>query len=486
MTSAAELPDDALPHKSLQASCDLALPLWKVIAITLLAVCVISLPNLIDPFIRHDDYPALLLEAQWFWHKTLHEGRWLNYIWHLRGIFTPSWLNFAIYQTLWAVLSAALAVGAMGRQGQAWFTIVLALFIVVSPSATMISFWFNTLIPGLGVVTVYALLGCWTSQRTLRALLPVFVIVSFSAYTTYPLILLAVCLIHTRHRSLRDLFGLMALFILSFIAAVFLTYALNWHVHGVFGIPLDSWRNATPASDIAGMIANLPALGETFKTLMLTGAYSSVPAAYFHIGLLLTSTLVLAYHRPLEALYLQAGLLAGLALIVLQVLKLGVETPARAFIFAWVFYAVIVVRATKHLSLTPDLPGRLMRNGTMLVILFYLAPTFNQYKSYRAWQAETRMLGTALNTVDPAISVPVFVYGDVMTLDSAKTANIESELALTFRVLQMTGHKVVLCHSSPQICTEIETSRRTAGLPASLKVQVESRGDANRLTAPLQ
>lgn len=486
MTYPAELADDVRPDKGLQTAPDLALPLWKVIVVTLLAICVISLPNLIDPFLRHDDYPALFAEAQWFWNKTLHEGRWLNYVWHLRGVVTPSWLNFAIYQALWAVLSACLAVGAMGHQGQSWFTIVLALFIVVSPSATFISLWFNTLIPGLAIVTVYALLGCWASQRTLRVLLPVFVIVSFWAYTTYSLLLLAVCLMHTRYRSLRDLFGLMTLFVLSLTAAVLLTYTLNWQVHGVFGIPLDSWRNATPASDIAGMVANLSVLGDTFKTLMVMGSYNFIPAAYFHIGLLLTSSLVMIYYSPREALYLQAGLWAGLALIVLQVLKLGVGVPPRAFIFAWVFYAVIVVRAAALLSLAPGLAGRLMRNSTMLVVLSYLALTFNQFTIYRAWQAETRALGTALNKVDPAITGPVLVYGNVMTLDSAKAAFIQKDLALTFRIQQLTGHRVVLCHSAPETCTEIKTSRLAAGLPTPIEVEVETRDGDVRMRGPLE
>jgi MFS family permease len=486
MTLSAEHPAWDQPYMSFHATRDVALPLWKVIAISLLAVCAISLPNLVDPFIRHDDYPAFLSEASWYWRKTLHEGRWINYIWHLRGIVTPSWLNFAIYQALWATLSAALAVAAMGRDGHRWFTIVLALFILASSPAVLIALWFNTLLPGLAIVTLYALLGCWVSQRTLRALLPVFVIISFSTYTTSPLILLAVCLMRTQHRSWRDLFGLITLFVLSFAAAVLLTYTLNWQIHGVFGVPLDSWRNATPASDLAGMVANLSVLGTTFKTLMVLGSYNFVPAAYFHIGLLLVASLVMFSRAPKEALYLHAGLWAGLALIVLQVLKLGVVVPPRAFIFAWVFYAVIVVRAAALLSTTPGLAGRLMRNASLLVVLSYLLATFYQYSIYRQWQAETRALGTALNNIDPDITRPVLVYGDVLTLDSAKAAYLQKDMALAFRIQQLTGHKVILCHSAPDSCTEVEESRREKGLPKALKVEIETSDSEIRLKAPME
>lgn len=486
MTLAAEVPALGRSHGGLRPTGELALPLWKVIVITLVAACAISLPNLIDPFIRHDDYPALFAEAHWFWDKTLHEGRWLNYIWHLRGFVTPSWLNFVIYQSLWAILASALAVAAMGRDGRPWFVIVLALFILVSAPATLISLWFNTLLPGLAVVTIYALLGCRVSQRTLRALLPVFVIVTFWAYTTYPLILLAVCLIRTQNRSLRDLVGLITLFICSFAAAVLLTYTLNWQVHGVFGIPLDDWRDATAAADVAGMIANLPVLSQTFETLMTLVSYNFSPAAYFHLGLLLAATFVMFSRAPMEALYLHAGLWAGMALIVLQALKLGVIVPPRTFNFAWVFYAVIVLRAAAILSVTPNMGGRLLRNLSLLVVISYTLTTFYQYTIYRSWQAETRALAAILIKEDPTRERPTLVYGDVMTLNSAKKAYLQKDMALTFRMQQLTGHKIVLCHSAPETCTQIKTSRRAAGLPLPLEVAVETSGDKTLLRSPVE
>ena len=464
---------------------DASRQLLKAFWVSLLAICIVSLPNLIDPFIRHDDYPALFGEAELFWSKTLHEGRWLNYFWHLRGVVTPAWINFAAYQTLWALLAAALAVAAMGRDGHPWFIAALTLFILGSAPATLISLWFSTLLPGLAVVTLYAVLGCWLSQRSLRALLPLFVIVSFWAYPTYALILLAVCLIRTKDRSFTDLLGLMALFICSFAAAVLLTYTINWYVHGVFGVPLADWRDATPASDLAGMITNLPTLLRTFEILLTIGSYNFLPAAYFHIGLLGVATGVLIKHAPKEALYLHAGLWAGMALMVLQALKLGVIVPPRAFNFAWIYYAVIVVRATAMLSKSPNLAGRLMRNCTLLVALSYLLQAFSQYVTYHPWQSETRMFADRLRQVDPTIERPVLVYGDVMTLDSAKAVYLQKDLALTFRIQQLTGHKIVLCHSAPKACTDIEQTRKAKGLPAALVTVVEDHEDDGiRLKGP--
>ncbi|WP_051539752.1 hypothetical protein [Sulfitobacter sp. 20_GPM-1509m] len=452
-----------------------ALRLWPVVAITVAAVLVMSLPNLADPFIRFDDYPALLAQPELFWGKTLHEGRWINYLWHLRGVVTPAWLNFAVYQVLWAVLAGALAVAAMGREGRAWYVAVLALFILVAPPATLISLWFNTLIPGLGIVALYAVLGCRLSIGTHRALLPVFVILSFWAYTTYPLILLAVCLVRTERHSLRDLIGLCVLFVVSFAAAILLTYTLNWQFHGVFGVPLDDWRQATPAADLSGMIANLPILAETLSFLMVKFSFMFTPAAYFHLAMLVGATLVLIRHAPREALYLHAGLWLGMALMVLQVLKLGVVAPSRSFLFVWIFYAVIVVRAAALLGRTPGLVDRMARNLTLLIVLSYMVQTFSQYTIYRPWQAETRAMAQVVETTD----MPVLVYGDVMSLSGAKAVQLLSDKALVFRIEQITGRGIVLCDTDPNRCAAADQAAGTA-----VKVEVTTTGGQTRLSYP--
>jgi len=189
---------------------------------------------------------------------------------------------------------------------------------------------------------------------------------------------------------------------------------------------------------------------------------------------------------PTEALYLHAGLWAGMALILLQVLKLGVIVPPRTFNFAWVFYALIVLRATAILSTTSNLGGRLIRNLSLLVVLSYMLTTFYQYTIYRSWQAETRALAAFLNNEDPTGERPTLVYGDIMTLSSAKKAYIQDDMALTFRMQQLTGHKVVLCHSDPDACTQINTSRRAAGLPLPIEVAVETSGDKTLLRSPVE
>ena len=180
-----------------------------VFCVALAMVAVISLPNLADPMIRHDDYPALLGNADAFWSKTLNEGRWVNYLWHLRGIITPSWLNFAAYQICWAIFATACALTATGHNKPTIIAALMAALILVAPTAGLISFWFNPLLPGLAFVALYAAIACRGSSATARWLLPDFTVLTFMSYTTYPLLLLAVGLVRTAPRSVPGLLGVL-------------------------------------------------------------------------------------------------------------------------------------------------------------------------------------------------------------------------------------------------------------------------------------
>ena len=79
------------------------------------AVCfalllLLSPSNSIDPSLYLDDYPALLGDADEFYIKTLTEGRWLNYFWHLRPILLPAPVHYALFMLGWAVFAASTAV----------------------------------------------------------------------------------------------------------------------------------------------------------------------------------------------------------------------------------------------------------------------------------------------------------------------------------------------------------------------------------------
>jgi hypothetical protein len=466
-----------------------ALNLTPTLWVALVAVFAMSLPNLADPMIRHDDFPALLADGDLFWNKTLHEGRWINYIWHLRGIVTPSWLNFAVYQLFWAIFAAATATVVTRNKGAGFFTLVLALFILVSPSAMIISLWFNTLIPGLALVALFAVMACRLSDKALLAWMPVFVILTFMAYTTYPLLLLALCLFRQDQRSLARLTGILALFTASFIAAVLVTYTLNWQVHGIFGVPLDDWREATPAADLAGMLANLPKLWSNLSGFALRTSFNFEPAVVFHLALFAGASLVLLRRAPLEALYLYAGLVTGLALVAAQVLKMGVTVPPRAFIFAWVFYGIAVVRAAQILSedaAQSGIPraamaGRLARNAVVLIAGSYLLQGAILSSLYRPWQAETRELAQTVSTL-PA---PILILGHPSQIATAKDAGIQSDKALPFRFRQLIGREATLCTGEDATCVlPAQTAEgRTITTQSGVTIRAEPTGTVVDFTA---
>ena len=424
------------------------LTLGPTFLVILLSVMMMSGLNVADPMIRHDDYPALFADAPAFWNKTLHEGRWLNYMWHLRDAVTPAWLNFAVYQTSWALFVAALAVVFTGPKGANWFTVVLALLMMVSPSAMLISMWFNTLIPGLAIVALFAGLACRVSSRTLRLLLPGFVIVSFMAYTTYPLLLFAVCIAKTENRSLQDLVGLILLFCASFALAVLTVYAINWQVHGVFGVPVANWREPTAANGLGDIVANLPKLWETFQIVFHRNGFGFAPLIGFIPVMLAAAFAVFYKYARLEGLYLIAGLSVGIALVVVQVLKLGVIVPPRAFIFAWVFAAMAMVRAVELLSQTESWAGRMGRNAILLIVGVYFIEIFMFYGQHNAWRADTKQLAQEISDTDGS----VFIYGDSSQIASAKKSGIQSSKALPFRLQQLTGRRAVNCIETPDQC----------------------------------
>lgn len=418
--------------------------LWLCVA----AVFAISLPNLSDPMIRYDDYPALFADGDLFWEKTLNEGRWVNYIWHLRKVVTPAWLNFAIYQALWALFAATLATVIVRQKGLTFFKGTLALLILVSPSALLISLWFNTLLPGLGLVAIFGLLACRVSNRTLNLLLPIFVVATFMAYTTFPLLLLAVSLFRQDERSIPKLIGLGALFTVSFVVAILLTYTINWSVHGIFGVPLAEWREATPAHNLVELRSNLPKLWETGNAFITKSSFGLFPAQVFHIALMIGATAVLVRYAPLEALYIYAGLITGVTLIVLQVLKLGVSIPARALIFVWVFYAIAVVRAAEILTTKHAFAGRMACNAAQLIVGSFLLQSYKQMNQYQGWQFETRQIGQMINSFEG----PILVKGHPMLSASAIPAGVQSDLAFQFRMQHLVGRNVIMCAANEALC----------------------------------
>jgi hypothetical protein len=435
--------------------------LLVTIGITYAILMLASGPQVLDPMVRHDDFPALLAEPADFYIKTLEEGRWLNYWWHLRGWVSPAWVNFAVYQLFWATYAGAAAVNACDRNAPFLYIIAMALMIVVSLPALLISTWFNTFIPGFGLVALFALLATRFSPRVMRLLLLVFVPITLMAYTTYPLLLLAVCLT-TREvqRSWRDLLVLMTVFVISFALGLLVIYSLNYLEHGVFGIPIAAWRNPAPAHDLASMVANLDLVLDFLKVSAMEISLDETTVMVIHGLALFGGLIYLARVEPWVTLYIFTGLAAGIGLQCLQIVMIGVIVPTRALSFVWVLYSILCVRV----ALASRNNGRVITNVSgcflLITVMIYLIWMWDRYFTYTHWQSETREL--AVQAGDGA--GPIYVIGPYKTLPSAVKAGIMGPRGLQLRLKYLTGRTVFICDETQDACKYLpkETQDNTA------------------------
>lgn len=418
-------------------------PFGVTLLITYAALLAASFAMLPDPFIRHDDFPALLADPDGYWIKTLDEGRWVNYLWHLREFVIPSQIAFALYQLLWAVFAAATALVICGREARAFYVATVSLMIVVAPPATLISLWFNTLIPGLAIVALFAVLVMRRGSRAMRPWLVLFVPLTLMCYTSYPLLLLVVLLVaHDNRWGWRDLAGLMALFVASFALGLLVIYSLNYAFHGVFGIPMADWREPNPPVDMAALMENVDKTGNFMLRMLDVMSWQFAPAAFFHLALFGFALITLARHgKGGAAGYIALGLAAGVGLVVLQILRTGILLSPRVMVFAWVFY----VAALAHLMLLAHarhaFGARMLRNVAVLIAGSYLLQTGQMYLQFTPWQKETRHVAGMIADSNG----PVWMTGSYKAVGGAQGASIQNARGLRMRLEYLTSRPVHDC-----------------------------------------
>lgn len=426
--------------------------LAATIALTYLGLLLASGMQVLDPLVRHDDFPALLADPTEYYAKTLYEGRWINYLWHLREVVTPSWLNYLVYQFFWAVFAACLAVTALGPKGELWHRVALALLVALGPSALMISLWFNTLIPGMGLVALYAWLSTQLNERTMRRLLLLFVPLTLMAYTTYPLYLLALCLARAEtRRSFRDLAGVMILFIASFALGMVAIFTLNYIEHGIFGVPMAPWRNATLAHDLTSALENAKQIGVFLSESARVQGFGFVPMSLAHLLVLAVAVVVIGKRDPWRVVYILVGISTGLALIFLQTIKTGIYLPVRVNGFAWAQYVVLLTLMVLKLSEKGGLSERMSTNLLRFFVMAYMAGTFQQSLVFAGWQKQTRELAA---DIGPGID-PVFITGTYTSLLTAHHAAIQHPRGLRARFFYLTGRTVITCEEDPEKCADL-------------------------------
>lgn len=428
---------------------------WLLAVAVLAALLGVSFEQIPDPLIRHDDFEALFGDGGGYYHKTLYEGRWLNYLWIEYG---PQWsaqINYIVYFAAWAIYTAGFVHLALPK-AEVWRQLCCAVIIGACPPLLLISPWFNTLVPAVFVLALYAILAVHLSERAARRLLVIFVPLALTGYTTFPFFLLAICLCRAdAPRSLRHLAKLLALFILSFALGMALIYGLNWLFHGVFGVPMATWRNPSPAEDWAGLWGNLQNVMADIAAAADVFVFDITPALWVLGGFTLWTLLVLLRRAPGRLVYLLSGLGVGMALILLQAARSGIELPPRVLGFGFVFLGFMWALMSMQLSDAGHATRRLADKALPLLALFFALSGAMQNHWSVTWQADSRAMAAVLQEAGHGPTTEVYVTGDLMGLESAQKAHLQKPRALRLRLKQLTGMDVTLCAEDPVACADL-------------------------------
>ena len=370
----------------------------------------------------------------------------MNYWWHLRPFDTPAWLNHAVFLLGNALYGAALSLRAFGSDRLRLAALTAAL-IVLGPQTVLMTGWFNTLIPGIWIAAAFAVLTLPFGLRVCRLLLFLFVPLTLIAYSTYPLLLLLVCLLHRdAGRNLGEFIKTMAAFAAAFAFGMVVMFGLNWLIHGVFGLRYVSWRSATPAHNLAGVIANLPLLRDflswTFSGLGFGHAWlAAANMVAFFIALI-----VIAQRRPVEALSILTGALAGLLLLSVLSLKDGVYIFFRSTQFVWAAYAIALARAVVLSGSEPR--ARHLAAALVATTAASAVYTAMVHRVLIPFQQETRRIAAAI----PNGAAEVRIFGSFNDLPEAVAANIQHDDAIRFRIWMLTGLPTIACSTEPETC----------------------------------
>ena len=414
--------------------------LLSLTALCFAALLLIHAPQLADPLIEWDDYPAYFGNEEAFYEKTLSEGRWINYWWIARPYLWPAPVNFLIYQLGWAVFAAAAALNALGNAGFRR-TALLGLFIAVCPQAFLISGWFNTLMPGIWIVAIYSLLVLFLPFRLSLALYLLFAPLSMLAYSTYPFLMLALLL--TRHdvdKSFGRLVGFVMLLGIGIAIGMGLMFGLNYLEHGIFGIELADWRRQqAEAATLAAMIENAEFILPGFAlNLFHSMAFGSPVIGAVNLTLIALALLILFRRDRMEALYPLTACLVFAGLLLVIAIKEGAPVPLRSLAAVWMLFSVALFRAIDHLG---EDRQRLGEVAFAVLLLLFAVQLFSTTAGYGPWSDATRAIAAAT----PEGETEVYVIGDASAVPGVENAHNFHPWALGPRLHMLTGARIHRC-----------------------------------------
>ena len=394
-----------------------------------------------DPFIRSDDYPALFPNPERYYHKTLTEGRWVNWLWMLRSWPADPVVLHWVLAAAWALTAALVGTGIAPERGQ-WpaAALVAIAFLMMAPQA-YIWLWFNTLIPGALLLMLWAGIVVFAPRRVAEWGLFAAVPLMLMAHTAFPFLALALVAGLSRpDPARRDILRLGAIFVIALALGLVFVYGLNWLIHGHFGVVAPGWREPNPIENWADLIQNLGAAGETLvQWLSASGATGALRVMLLVFTGTTALMLWLSAPRRGEAMLLALGL--GLAVPAAHMTLTGVVWPFRAS--SHIAGAIILMAGLAFVRIDRT-PARLLAALHLIALIFLGSLAFKGNLAGRGldYQAAAAEIAAEAGTNGEDI----VIVGQAHGLPGAEF--LQFAVGLRARLEHLTGRKAYLC--SPQ------------------------------------
>ncbi len=425
--------------------------------------------HLRNPTFHFDDVPALFLLPEEYFSKAVSEGRWLNYVWHLRGVYTPPWLNFQFYLAGWSLFLASAATNVF-RTGPLHYPLLMAVLAALGPQATLMSGWYNTLIPGVWLLAAFSVAALFMSERAGRWLLAVFVPISLQVYTSYQFLILGICLLREdRPKTLQALWHIVILFGASLVVGILLIFATNYAIVGVFGVEPATWREAVPPKDFQDLVANFAIVRSSLIEAFVATGSGSAPHATLIFLLFLASLGVLAMTQPDDAVAICMVMLAGLGFLALLGVAKGMEFPARATGFTWFMFAVASVAAARAIG---SFAARMSQAAIVAITVLGLVQAgtaLDHFGRASAWQAQVTDLARRI----PDGTELVYIYGPGELMP--RSHQPDSQLDLIFHLAIAAGIPTTDCEITPGNCRHLSPPSGADGVDNALQVDTQGR-----------
>lgn len=338
---------------------------WAIVS----GVFVVLIPSqLADPFIRADDFPAILRQPELFYPKTLSEGRWINWLWMHRPVAGDPRALYLLYLALWALFAATVALSVMREVRWPVLPALVGVAMAVMPGAALLSLWFGTLLPlGLLLAIFGGVVLAGSAQTVERSMLAIIPLVLL-CHSTAPLLMLVAAAAGARpHPGGWSGLRLAVAFVLGLALGLGLIALLNGLWHGVWGMRVSEWRAGNPfdgPEDLGPNAAQIALSLQTMAGAMLLGQPVLMATAAF---LVLAAGLGLLGARR-EARAAVGRVLLALALsfsiALVHMMQSGVAWPPRAFGFLWAGLVLIAA-----LAMAEARGPRRLVPGAMLALL---------------------------------------------------------------------------------------------------------------------